>query len=182
MNDCMLFVLIWHFLCPEMHALAKMAEMAISRQNHQTINKNSNEMAKGPFAKWQFWRKWRIWRKWQKWQLIAKIAKLYNKQKFIWDGKGALWKVAIMAKMAYLTKMAEMAINRQNRQTINKNSNEMAKGPFGKWRFRRKWHIWRKWQKWQLIRLFTVLYFSVGSSRTSALCCGLPSCMSVKTT
>ena len=60
-----------------MHALAKMAEMAISRQNHQTINKNSNEMAKGPFAKWRFWRKW------QKWQLIAKIAKLYNKQKFI---------------------------------------------------------------------------------------------------
>ena len=34
--------------------------------------------------------------------------------------------------MAYLAKMAEMAINRQ---TVNKNSNEMAKGPFGKWRF-----------------------------------------------
>ena len=67
--------------CPEMHAFAKMAEMAINRQNRQTINKNSNEMAKGPFAKWRFWRKWRIWRKWQKWQLIAKIAKLYNKQK-----------------------------------------------------------------------------------------------------
>ena len=66
-------------ICPEMHALAKMAEMAINRQNRQTINKNSNEMAKGPFAKWRFWRKWRIWRKWQKWQLIAK---LYNKQKF----------------------------------------------------------------------------------------------------
>ena len=56
-------------ICPEMHALAKMAGMAINRQ---TINKNS----KGPFAKWRFWRKW------QKWQLIAKIAKLYNKQKF----------------------------------------------------------------------------------------------------
>ena len=54
-------------ICPEMHALAKMAEMAINRQ---TINKNSNEMAKGPFAKWRFWRKW------QKWCLIAKIAKL----------------------------------------------------------------------------------------------------------
>ena len=51
-------------ICPEMHALAKMAEMAINRQNRQTINKNSNEMAKGPFAKWRFWRKWRIWRKW----------------------------------------------------------------------------------------------------------------------
>ena len=36
-------------ICPEMHALAKMAEMAINRQN---INKNSNEMAKGPFGKW----------------------------------------------------------------------------------------------------------------------------------
>ena len=34
---------------------------------------------------------------------------------------------------------AEMVLNRQN---INKNSNEMAKGPFGKWRFRRKWRIW----------------------------------------
>ena len=43
-----------------MHALAKMAEMAINRQNRQTINKNSNEMAKGPFAKWRFRRKWRI--------------------------------------------------------------------------------------------------------------------------
>ena len=31
-------------------------------------------------------------------------------------------------------------------------------------------------------RLFTVLYFSVRSSRSSALCYGLPSCMSVKTT
>ena len=53
--------------------------------------------------------------------------------------------------MAILAKMAEMAINRQNRQTVNRNSNEMAKGPFGKWRFRRKWRIWRKWQKWRLI-------------------------------
>ena len=34
--------------------------------------------------------------------------------------------------MAYLAKMAELAINRQNRQTVNKNTNEMAKGPFGK--------------------------------------------------
>ena len=35
--------------------------------------------------------------------------------------------VAILAKLAYLAKMAEMAINRQN---VDKNSNEMAKGPF----------------------------------------------------
>ena len=63
-------------ICPEMHALAKMAEMAINRQNRQTINKNSNEMAKGPFAKWRFWRKWHIWLKWQKWRLFAKIAKV----------------------------------------------------------------------------------------------------------
>ena len=63
-------------ICPEMHALAKMAEMALTRQNRQTVNKNSNEMAKGPFGKWRFRRKWRIWRKWQKWRLIAKIAKL----------------------------------------------------------------------------------------------------------
>ena len=57
-------------VCPEMHALAKMAEMAINRQTRQIINKNSNEMAKGPFGKWRFWRKWRNWR------LIAKIVKL----------------------------------------------------------------------------------------------------------
>ena len=44
-----------------------------------------------------------------------------------------------------------MALNRQNRQTVNRSSNEMAKGPFGKWRFRQKWRIWQKWQKWQLI-------------------------------
>ena len=40
--------------------------------------------------------------------------------------------MAILVKMAYLAKMAELAINRQNRQTVNKNTNEMAKGPFGK--------------------------------------------------
>ena len=41
-------------ICPEMHALAKMAEMAINRHNRQTVNRNSNEMAKGPFGKWRF--------------------------------------------------------------------------------------------------------------------------------
>ena len=60
-------------ICPEMHALSKTAEMAINRQNRQTVNKNSNEMAKGPFGKWRIWRKWCIWRKWRKWRLIAKI-------------------------------------------------------------------------------------------------------------
>ena len=40
--------------------------------------------------------------------------------------------MAILEKMVYLAKMTELAINRQNRQTVNKNANEMAKGPFGK--------------------------------------------------
>ena len=65
--------------------------------------------------------------------------------------KGPFGKVVMLAKMAYLTKIAEMAVNRQNQQTVNKNTNEMAKGPFGKWRFWRKWRIWRKWQNWRLI-------------------------------
>ena len=43
-----------------MHALAKMAEMAINRRNRQTVNKNSNELAKGPFGNRRFWRKWRL--------------------------------------------------------------------------------------------------------------------------
>ena len=38
-------------ICPEMHALAKMTEMALNCQNRQTVNKNTNEMAKGPFGK-----------------------------------------------------------------------------------------------------------------------------------
>ena len=38
-------------ICPEMHALAKMAEMALDCQNRQTVNKNSNEVAKEPFGK-----------------------------------------------------------------------------------------------------------------------------------
>ena len=63
----------------------------------------------------------------------------------------AFWKVAILAKMAYLAKMAEMALNPQNRQTVNKNSYEMAKGLFAKWRIWPKWRIWQKWQKWRLI-------------------------------
>ena len=37
-------------ICPETHAMAKMAEMAINLQNRQIVNKrHSNEMAKGPF-------------------------------------------------------------------------------------------------------------------------------------
>ena len=63
-------------ICPEMHALAKMAELALNRQNRQMVKKNTNEMAKGPFGKWRCWGKWRIWRKWQNWRLIAKIVKL----------------------------------------------------------------------------------------------------------
>ena len=113
--------------------LAKMTEMAINRQNRQTRNKNLNEMAKGPFAKWRFS---------QDWRLIAKIAKLSTKIQM--DGKEALSEVAILAKMVYLAKMAEMALNRQNRQTVNKSSNKMAKGLFGKRRFLRKWRIWQK--------------------------------------
>ena len=35
-------------------------------------------------------------------------------------------------KMAYLAKMAELALNRQKCQIVKKNTNEMAKGPFGK--------------------------------------------------
>ena len=37
-----------------MHALAKMAEMALNRQNRQTINKNSNEKARGPLESGDF--------------------------------------------------------------------------------------------------------------------------------
>ena len=54
-----------------------MAELAINRQNRQTV-----------------------------------------KQKYKWDGKEALWNVAILAEMAYLAKVAEMAINRQNCQIV----------------------------------------------------------------
>ena len=32
---------------------------AFKRQKRQTVNKNSNMMAKGPFGKWRYWRKWR---------------------------------------------------------------------------------------------------------------------------
>jgi len=40
--------------------------------------------------------------------------------------------------VAILAKMAEMALNHQIRHIVNKNSNEMAKGSFGKC---------RSWQK-----------------------------------
>ena len=80
-------------ICPEIHAMAKMAKiqmrlqrgpfeseilatmayLAINRQNRQIVNKTSNEMAKRPFWEWHFWRKWRGWRKWQNWRLIAKL-------------------------------------------------------------------------------------------------------------
>jgi len=65
-------------ICPEMTALAKMAEMAINRQNRQIVNKNSDEMAKGPIGKWRFWRKWHIWRKWQNWRLISPVFNIFN--------------------------------------------------------------------------------------------------------
>ena len=50
-----------------------------------------------------------------------------------------------MSRNATLAKIAEMALNCQNRQTVNNNSNERAKGPFGK-----RW-LWPKWQNWHLI-------------------------------
>ena len=40
-------------------------------EESQIFNKNSNEMAKGPFWKWRFWRKWQEWRA---------IAKLYERR------------------------------------------------------------------------------------------------------
>ena len=40
-------------------------------------------------------------------------------------------------------------------------------------------HCWKKEIDTVKNRLFTVLYFSVRSSRSSAMCYGLPSCMSV---
>ena len=43
------------------------------------------------------------------------------------------WQRGALCKVVILAKMAELAINRQNRHTVNKNSNEMAKGTFGKW-------------------------------------------------
>ena len=38
--------------------------------------------------------------------------------------------MAILAKMAYFAKMVELTINRQKRQIVNKNLNDMQKGPF----------------------------------------------------
>ena len=54
-------------------------------------------------------------------RVCSSLFSFSAKQKIKWDAKGALWKVAILAKMAYLAKMSEMAINRQNRQSVNKN-------------------------------------------------------------
>ena len=41
-------------ICPEMHALAKMAEMAINRQNRQTINKIQMRWQRGPLQSGDF--------------------------------------------------------------------------------------------------------------------------------
>ena len=60
----------------KMAYLAKMAEMALNRQNRQTVNKNSNEMGKGSFGEWRFRRKWR---------LIAEITKLQTKMQMRWQ-------------------------------------------------------------------------------------------------
>ena len=38
--------------------------------------------------------------------------------------------MAILRKMAYLAKMAETVINRQNCQIVDKNSNEIQRVPF----------------------------------------------------
>ena len=41
-------------ICPEMHALAKMAEMAINRQNRQTVKKLKFKIQRGPFESGDF--------------------------------------------------------------------------------------------------------------------------------
>ena len=107
-----------------MHTLAKMTEMVLNCQNRQTVNKIQMRWERGPSESGDFGKNARNG------DLSPNTPNC--KQKFKHDGKGALWKVAILAKMAYLAKMAEMSINRRNRQIINKNANEMPKGPFGK--------------------------------------------------
>ena len=49
-------------ICPEMHALAKiayLAKMAEMVNTRQIVNKILNKMAKGPFGKWRFGEKGR---------------------------------------------------------------------------------------------------------------------------
>ena len=76
---------------------------------YQSLTKKTNEMAKGSFWKRRFWRKW------------ANNCQYLNK-KIKWDDKGTLLKVAILAKMANLAKIVRRA---NNRQSLNKNSNQM---------------------------------------------------------
>ena len=105
-------------ICPEMHALPKMAKVAPNWQNRQTVNKNTNGMAKGPFGKVASL---------VKMAYLAKMAELalnrQNRQVIKKNtnemAKGALCKVAMLAKMAYLAKMAN---NHRDRQTVNKNN------------------------------------------------------------
>ena len=61
----------------------------------------------------------------RKWRPLAKVWRI-----FLHGGYGPSLSVAILAKWN-LGKMAN------NRQCLNKNSNEMTKGPFWKWWFRR---------------------------------------------
>ena len=47
-------------ICPEMHALEKMAKMAEMAIKRQIVNNILIKMAKGPFWKRPFWGKWRF--------------------------------------------------------------------------------------------------------------------------
>ena len=62
----------------------------------------------------------------RKWRTLAKVW-----QMFLYGGYGSPLSVTILAKWN-LGKMAN------NRQCLNKNSNEMTTGPFWQWWFRRK--------------------------------------------
>ena len=102
-----------------MAILAKMAEMELNRQNRQIVNKNSNSWQRGPLESGDFGQNRVFGENGRNGNYSPKSPNC--KQNFKLDGKRALWKLAISSKMVYLAKMAGMAINRQNRQTINKN-------------------------------------------------------------
>ena len=60
------------------------------------------------------------------WILVTQHTKIPS-------GRGKTATTLRLEKCEFRHALVEMALNRQNRQTVNKNSNEMAKGPFGKW-------------------------------------------------
>ena len=125
-------------------------ERRFSSKWHRLIERKKSEYSQQEWNLWRYVQKCTHWR----WRKFAKLSRIcYDEAKGLtkWRTLAKVWRMFLYGRYGYPFSVAilakwnlgEMA---NNRQCLNKNSNEMTTGPFWKWWFRRNWWKWRIWR------------------------------------